>query len=811
MKRLYAMVLAFMMVVSLTGCGDSSSKEQGNTGNDPLEVNDQKVELGELVSLVEDIRIEGLRLDGNVVGTDTVGINGRDLATTEVRSVFELNEQIEFYVESDATELTVFVMEHLEEPSEYESMSMDTLHSKNVAMTVLQAPTESDSIWGEVFVPSDVNESGYYDIVLTEGDAIIAHITIQLFKEQELVDLSDTQLLELMDVQPNTVPADTVDNSDWNQNISKEYLDQYPVPEVSLFTNEITDGYRATFYGANEETIKQYVEEVKEAGFVYDVATESEDVTNAAVWYEGTNVKGYKIIINFNSNGGGAIDLLKVEVPSTEDPVMVEEGLVEKVGDVVQHGSFEGLDIEWITLDVDEVNDRALLITKDIIAHWVYDSDVMVDVTWEDSDIREWLNGSFYEGAFTKEQQKYILESDISNPANPISQVGESENTKDKVFLLSYEEAQKYFKDEESRQSRYDFSEEYMKELAKMITTITDQSEQEILDELDGLSNGREWPDAWWLRTSGSTLQNAAGVSFEGVLEEELNQVWSLQGIRPAIWVDLDGRVVDELLAPTSVKAQLDDEVPAFYLDFTDEIIITVEVPQETLDAIDIPKSEYLTLQVDWSIDSTNDWKCNEKNEWVDWLTWDYGQSVNSFLNEEVIQVGILRSNYTMPSSQRYDHITYGVDDAGNGFLDLANHTIYFRARFMATTSDQNIYSDWSEVFAIGKDAARNTQKAVEQGTLDWPVNEYTALVPTPEGSKVVRASEIGSLYAVEVEWSLEQGIAYAEKLAKAGFGEDTAEKFKKSGYIDRTYNGVNVQLTDLTNGVISISIMKVQ
>ncbi len=94
---------------------------------------------------------------------------------------------------------------------------------------------------------------------------------------------------------------------------------------------------------------------------------------------------------------------------------------------------------------------------------------------------------------------------------------------------------------------------------------------------------------------------------------------------------------------------------------------------------------------------------------------------------------------------------------------------------------------------------------------LGWEENEYTALVPTPNsGGKVMTSGMVGALYAIELKWSMEQGLAYAQLLQDAGFGEDCVEKYQKGGYIDRTANGINVQLMDVF-GVTSLTIMKVE
>ena len=93
---------------------------------------------------------------------------------------------------------------------------------------------------------------------------------------------------------------------------------------------------------------------------------------------------------------------------------------------------------------------------------------------------------------------------------------------------------------------------------------------------------------------------------------------------------------------------------------------------------------------------------------------------------------------------------------------------------------------------------------------LDWPDNGYTKLVPAPDcGGKVLTSGEIGTLFAIELQWDMEQGLSYALLLQDAGFGGDCVETYEKQGYLDRTANGVNVQLMDLF-GTTSVSIMPV-
>ncbi len=107
-------------------------------------------------------------------------------------------------------------------------------------------------------------------------------------------------------------------------------------------------------------------------------------------------------------------------------------------------------------------------------------------------------------------------------------------------------------------------------------------------------------------------------------------------------------------------------------------------------------------------------------------------------------------------------------------------------------------------------ETAKDAEIPTEGVPLGWPENEYTALVPTPDvGGKVLTSGEVGELFAIELKWDMQQGLAYARQLQDAGFGEDCIEKYEKYGYIDRTANNVNVQLMDLF-GVTSLSIMPV-
>lgn len=101
--------------------------------------------------------------------------------------------------------------------------------------------------------------------------------------------------------------------------------------------------------------------------------------------------------------------------------------------------------IEWQVLDRD--GDNALLLSRSCLDVQGYNEEAC---TWETSWLRRWLNGEFLNTAFSAKEQTAILLTDVDNSAgqgNPKyseEHVDSGNNTQDKVFLLSYAEANKY-------------------------------------------------------------------------------------------------------------------------------------------------------------------------------------------------------------------------------------------------------------------------------------------------------------------------------------------------------------------------------
>lgn len=248
------------------------------------------------------------------------------------------------------------------------------------------------------------------------------------------------------------------------------------------------------------------------------------------------------------------------EESNTEEPEPATTEALEtvvlkdaKIGDIVQMGTYEqDGDAEtedpicWDVLDKD--GDAMLLISHDVIAYQRF-SDSFKCVIWEDSQIRTWLNQEFYAEAFDETEQASIRETTLENPStvgfaahvDPSGdvQVRESRpDTKDKIFLLSWKEAEQYYGNRLTdasvlgrRPSRA--------VLQKRKAIFTDL----IIEELPAMyPYSRHLPDGterlpWMLRSTGMKDYTILVIGYEGKWDQDYPD--SYNGVRPAMWVNV--------------------------------------------------------------------------------------------------------------------------------------------------------------------------------------------------------------------------------------------------------------------------------
>ncbi len=119
----------------------------------------------------------------------------------------------------------------------------------------------------------------------------------------------------------------------------------------------------------------------------------------------------------------------KEEMSVAADPVTEGEALPEvrqmlslKVGDIFTFGHYEQDNdlfqsdepVDWLVLEVDEENHKALLISRYGLDAKLYNA-TETNVTWETCTLRSWLNREFLNEAFSAEEQQAILTTAVDN------------------------------------------------------------------------------------------------------------------------------------------------------------------------------------------------------------------------------------------------------------------------------------------------------------------------------------------------------------------------------------------------------------
>ena len=170
-------------------------------------------------------------------------------------------------------------------------------------------------------------------------------------------------------------------------------------------------------------------------------------------------------------------------------------------------------EIEWVVLATE--GDRSLLISKYALECQQYNTKY-TDVTWETCSLRKWLNDTFLNAAFSKEEQAMIPTMTVSADKNLDYSTSPGNSTGDQVFLLSIPEVKRYFSSDEAR---------------KCVPTAY------------AIAQGAHVHKAtccWWLRSPGNYSYYAANVSYDGSVYSYGNIVSiDRDAVRPALWIEL--------------------------------------------------------------------------------------------------------------------------------------------------------------------------------------------------------------------------------------------------------------------------------
>ena len=204
--------------------------------------------------------------------------------------------------------------------------------------------------------------------------------------------------------------------------------------------------------------------------------------------------------------------------------------------------------IEWIVLSIND--NRALLLSRYGIDNIKYNKKYEV-ITWEKCSLRKWLNKEFYNTAFSEDEKNAINKSLIvSNDNNETGRDGVND-TKDKVFLLSYDDV---------TNPSYGFSNFNSLPDINRRCVPTEYAKAQGLRVLKYFrAKDNQYTCKWWLRTPGDSYYEKQVVYFDGILSEarvsggDSGFAWYLYegdhsdytsyrdvAVRPAIWLNLD-------------------------------------------------------------------------------------------------------------------------------------------------------------------------------------------------------------------------------------------------------------------------------
>lgn len=174
--------------------------------------------------------------------------------------------------------------------------------------------------------------------------------------------------------------------------------------------------------------------------------------------------------------------------------------------------------IEWLVLEETE-KAKLLISVKGLDVQKFHNT--KEDTNWAQSNIRNWLNDTFLQEAFSKDEQAKIFIKEVDTAQNRDYFTTSGDKSNDRVFLLSIEEAEEYFEDRFARQLEP--------------TAAALKKGAQVNEDGYGI---------WWLRSTGRTKDHAAIVGYFGnidTLGQAVNygdtELKTQLVVRPAIWI----------------------------------------------------------------------------------------------------------------------------------------------------------------------------------------------------------------------------------------------------------------------------------
>lgn len=300
---------------------------------------------------------------------------------------------------------------------------------------------------------------------------------------------------------------------------------------------------------------------------------------------------------NDSESRGTAVEQEQEEAKASAAQKITEALSGAAVGDTVLFGSYEqdgdlengAEEIEWIVLD--EQDGGLLLLSDRVLDEVPYTDDSSGD-TWADSYLRSWLNSTFLDTAFTETEQSFLCTVTVCTLREEIWNSANGADSQDQVFLLSATEMQDYLPDYKDRRTGK--------------TTYANKSGH----------TGTPWV---WLRCNaigsdirymdnGQTAGNGDVYSCNGDSD--------YVGVRPAVWVSVDGNPSQNLVLGENEQARMTQVGDILSYGDLDWLVLAIEEDQLFLITEDCLQTEMAynsqANDLSWEASTVRSWLNSE-------------------------------------------------------------------------------------------------------------------------------------------------------------------------------------------------------
>ena len=537
MKKTVSLILALILtcatLFSLTSCFGTQADIEGLNAKiteltEQINAANSKIATLEAEKAAQNAEITNLKADIEVLEAENATL-ASNKATLEAEKasledeISKLEEEIarlQALMDGNSNQL-------LEEIAELEAQ-IDSLEAEVVTLNSAKANLESEISTLNAQISNLNAEKATLTARITELEASVAA------KNTEIANLNST--VSALTAEKNTLIAEKNALAAENSELKEENEELKALVEALRNClkdiHTYVDGF-CTTCGKEGESALAYTRDGDYVYFgEYPQTIKADDVTIT----DTTDDRGYYL-------GSDGNYYAKITADPMDSNVNFSTGANVTAGTVYY---FKVEPIRWRILS--EENGEAFLLCDSIIAGVPYQSDFAYDSStskyyttangapegtyannYKYSEVRAWLNATFYETAFTSLQQTIILITEVDNSLTSTGFTSNPcvcENTNDKLFLLSYAE---------TTNSAYGFASSSASDTAKIMLT-SDYSR--AMGVRIGTSSSSYGSCAWWTRTPTNGVNMVRPVDSAGGLTM-FSRVSNKNGVVPALRITL--------------------------------------------------------------------------------------------------------------------------------------------------------------------------------------------------------------------------------------------------------------------------------